>query len=366
MILDEKIIDELKKHDIIRIHELIEKAKRQDYKVCVWGCGVIGRNWIQQLLSHMSVRIDFYCDSDISLYGREIFDGIFVKSFEYLKADTDNTICFLALGSAALPEVYVRLREQCIKNIVTYDDLLLLDCAKELNFDFWNRKSIAIYTCITGEYDDFRLPELIDKDCDYYLISDKQPENNLIYKWINVDQCVPQDICDNRLKNRYCKINVHKIFPQYKYSIYLDGYLKIKQDLTVFIDRLAQTGLGVLAYREWESIYTEAVRCIQGKLEYEEPIKKQVERYWKEGMPDDFPTIICGVLIRQHHNPRCVKLMEDWWKEIITGSRRDQISLPYVLWKNGYTISDITAILDNPYSLGRYFDYTGKHNKKRM
>lgn len=182
-----------------------------------------------------------------------------------------------------------------------------------------------------------------------------------------MDQCVPRDISDNRLKNRYCKINAHKVFPQYKYSIYLDGNHKIKQDLTVFIDRLSKTGLGVLAYREWESIYTEAIRCIQGKLEYEEPIRKQVEKYWKEGMPDYFPTIICGVLIRQHHNPRCVKLMEDWWQEILsTGSRRDQISLPYVLWKNGYTISDLTTILENPYSQGECFDYAGKHNQNRI
>ena len=177
-----KIIDELMEHDLVRIHESIEKAKQQDYKVCVWGCGVIGRNWFKQLLAHLGVCIDFYCDSDTSLCGTEVCDGIYVKSFEYLKANTNNTICFLALGSVALPEVYVRLREQCIKNIVTYDDVLLLDCAKELNFDFWNKNSIAIYTCITGDYDDFKMPEFINEECDYYIISDKEPENNKIYK----------------------------------------------------------------------------------------------------------------------------------------------------------------------------------------
>ena len=141
----------------------------------------------------------------------------------------------------------------------------------------------------------------------------------------------------------------------------------MKHDLTIFIKKLKKTGLGVLAYREWESIYTEAVRCIRGELEREESVQKQVKKYWLQGMPEDFPTILCGVLIRRHNDPRCIKIMEDWWQEIIsTGSRRDQISLPYVLWKNNYLISDIVPVLDNPYSLEEHFDYTGKHNKKRF
>ena len=92
--LNEKIIDELKRHDIVRIHELIGKARLEEYKVCVWGCGVIGRNWFRHLLTHMGVSIDFYCDSDTSLYETEICSGIYAKSFEYLKANTSIQFAF--------------------------------------------------------------------------------------------------------------------------------------------------------------------------------------------------------------------------------------------------------------------------------
>jgi hypothetical protein len=36
--------------------------------------------------------------------------------------------------------------------------------------------------------------------------------------------------------------------------------------------------------------------------------------------------------------------MEEWWKEFIEYSKRDQISLPYVLWKNGIKINDVNEL----------------------
>lgn len=362
----DRLLDELIRHDIDQICELNRKARSDEYEVCVWGCGTLGKGWVRQILTHLGISVNYYCDNDSSLYGSVICDEIRVKPFEYLRKNTKRTVCFLALGSVALPEVYVQLREQGIENIVTYDDLLLLNCGKELNFKFWNKRSIAIYTCITGGYDNLREPELLIDGCDYFFISEHPPESDSVYRWIDVNNFVPSDIKDDRLKNRYCKINAHKIFPEYKYSIYMDGYLTMKEDLTLIIDKLGKSGLAVLSYREWESVYTEAIRCIQGHLEHADPILEQIEKYWLEGMPNDFPTILCGVLIRQHNNPHCVKIMEDWWKEIIsTGSRRDQISLPYVLWRNDYSISDIIPVVDNPYDLWDHFNYTGKHNKSR-
>lgn len=39
--------------------------------------------------------------------------------------------------------------------------------------------------------------------------------------------------------------------------------------------------------------------------------------------------------------------MEQWWNEYIKGVKRDQLSLCYVLWKNGYTANDVSIIGKN-------------------
>lgn len=50
-----------------------------------------------------------------------------------------------------------------------------------------------------------------------------------------------------------------------------------------------------------------------------------------------------NVIYRKHKDPRCIKVMEDWWYMVENYSRRDQLSLFYVLWKNG---EQMTYLLD--------------------
>jgi len=45
----------------------------------------------------------------------------------------------------------------------------------------------------------------------------------------------------------------------------------------------------------------------------------------------------------------CKKLMEEWWKEFLTYSKRDQISMPYVLYKNRISISEVGTLGNNVY-----------------
>lgn len=41
-----------------------------------------------------------------------------------------------------------------------------------------------------------------------------------------------------------------------------------------------------------------------------------------------------GIMFRRHHAPLVKSLMEQWLVEFGQGSKRDQLSLPYVFWKN--------------------------------
>ena len=45
-----------------------------------------------------------------------------------------------------------------------------------------------------------------------------------------------------------------------------------------------------------------------------------------------------SVIVREHNDPRVIEAMNLWWKEIDNGSRRDQLSLPYVLWNRELSV----------------------------
>lgn len=72
-----------------------------------------------------------------------------------------------------------------------------------------------------------------------------------------------------------------------------------------------------------------------------ETILKQMNRYIQEGFPRDFGSAANGAIVREHADPVCIRIMETWWQEVRNGSRRDQLSFWYSVWKNGYIPQDV-------------------------
>ena len=66
------------------------------------------------------------------------------------------------------------------------------------------------------------------------------------------------------------------------------------------------------------------------------------KRYKKEKYPDNKGLIESCILIRNHNDKRCIKIMEKWFKEIKKNSHRDQLSFNYINWKNDIKIKYIS------------------------
>ncbi|MBL4693043.1 MAG: hypothetical protein JKY92_06910, partial [Magnetovibrio sp.] len=58
--------------------------------------------------------------------------------------------------------------------------------------------------------------------------------------------------------------------------------------------------------------------------------------YLADNIPLDLKLFENNFLLRRHNAPDVVKLMEAWWEQMNTHSHRDQLSLPYVAWKQGF------------------------------
>ncbi len=95
--------------------------------------------------------------------------------------------------------------------------------------------------------------------------------------------------------------------------------------------------------------------CITFGLDDPDVIDSQINRYNLEGYLPHRGLFEATVILRRHTN-EIRAFNETWWDEIKWGSRRDQISLPYVLHK---TATDITTMEGFVHDEGgnKYFDY---------
>lgn len=343
----------------------IRLAQSEEYEVCIWGAGYVGKEYGLPLLKKRNIIIDYYCDNNALLWGTEVVDGIKCISPEELASKKDKVICFLMVGLWHCYEVATQIENLGIKRVVKFNNLY--EEETENIFPFMKRKKIAVYTCIVGNYDDLLEPLSISQECDYFIISDVKPKQKTFFQYIDIADIIPSNITDNTRKNRYCKINAHKIFPQYRYSIYFDGSVQLKSSMVEFIGRLPKTRLITLCPNAWKSIYREVMSMLQNKRDNAELLMRQAEKYWLEGMPENFGSVICCVLIREHNNPVCKKIMEEWWEQLEQFSRRDQVSFSYVLWKNGYSISDVGVVEDRHgvYD-GDYVRWTEGHKQNNI
>lgn len=347
--------------------QIIEKAKSGKYINCIFGAGYVGRGIGYQLLSEYGIEIVIYSDNNDDLWGKEIKDNVICMPPQYLEKNSSKIICFVMMRCDYIRTICDQLRKLGIEHIVTYDDILEDERIIYNYFDFMKKKQIVVYTCVVGDYDNVREPLYISDKCDYCVISEEKKGNDSTYKWKSVYDVVPQKWWnDNTRMNRYCKINAHEIFPEYKYSIYVDGNIIITEEMAHFFERLPKTYLAVSGESYWDSVYIEAFRCIESKRDKKEVIMKQVQDYWNQGMPDHYGAFLCNVLLREHNNPICKKLMQDWWEQLTKYSRRDQISLPYVLWKNGFTASDIMTLAPKPGFISDYWIFEHEHNCHRI
>lgn len=199
----------------------------------------------------------------------------------------------------------------------------------------------VIYTVITGNYDELCTPQYIDDEYDYICFTDNRKLTSDIWSVRYVENM--ENLDRARLSRKY-KILCHEFLKEYDYSIYVDGKIQIIGDLRKYIETYCR-GSSMLCFPHFvrSCAYEEAKACIAIGKDTPEIIKKQMEGYEKEGYPVNNGLIDGACLVRQHHSSILQKVMECWWNEVKSKSRRDQLSIGYACWKNNfhYDLSDL-------------------------
>lgn len=209
---------------------------------------------------------------------------------------------------------------------------------------------VAIYTCIVGGYDQLCEPIFANDGYDFFVFSDKKLKSN-VWKSKEIPEKI-QKLNDKTLINRYLKMHPSEFFPEYDYAVYIDGNVCIVSDISSLISVADDGKVGFAMHRHVtrECIYEEAEACILYGKGNPQNLKKQIARYKKDGFPIKFGMLEATVIIFNLKSKECQVIMSEWWNEFLKShSKRDQIALPYVLWKNGYKILDVGNLGNNVY-----------------
>jgi len=174
-----------------------------------------------------------------------------------------------------------------------------------------------------------------------------------------------------RNAKRY-KLKPHIYLSEYEISVWVDIEVKITKDIDDLVESaLKDNNLAILNHELCgrtvsgdlnvrTCVYEEA-KFIQWlgdnnpKKQYKDNmdvIHAQVDRYRKDGYPENNGLARTTVVFRRHNESDVIKNSDAWWEEMKYGSRRDQISFNYVSWKHNLKFNYIQEdIDDNPYFL---------------
>ncbi len=226
----------------------------------------------------------------------------------------------------------------------------------------------VIYTAIFGDYEGL-LPQTEMAGWDFVCFTDNAELKGSPWQIKKVDPPVPGD---GTRSNRYIKINPHLFLHDYDISIFVDGNVLVIGNM----DRLIDTVLGDHAMACFDHAQTklDPRRCIYGEYAFLQQIARQqgiykddpavmerhIEFLRSAGYPEDNGLIVGTVLVRRHHDPILVRVMDDWWYMVKHYSKRDQLSFNYAAWKHGFTYQVIPGDVRRG---NGYFYMLGKHRK---
>ncbi len=201
-----------------------------------------------------------------------------------------------------------------------------------------------IYTCLLNNKDNLILPFFINEDWEYICFTD-YPQHKVPSPWKYINITTPQNIDPIRY-GKYYKILPHRVLPKHDINVWMDANFEQQRDLNSY-PLIGDVNL--FKHFERKCLYDEAAVCKSMQIDDTSIIDTQTTRYLDEGFPilynnGVFPE--CGRMFRKN-NEATKQLMEFWYNEIVKGSRRDQLSFMYSVWKTKTNIHIYPESRDN-------------------
>ncbi|KAL7607343.1 probable hexosyltransferase MUCI70 [Lactuca sativa] len=146
---------------------------------------------------------------------------------------------------------------------------------------------------------------------------------------------------DQRLNGKIPKMLAHRLFPNARYSIWVDSKSQFRRDPLGVFESLLWRSKSVFAISEHgarSSVYDEAKAVVKKNKATPEEVEIQITQYTLDGLPQDKrfngkkALNEASVIVREHTSVTNL-FMCLWFNEVVRFTSRDQLSFPYVLWR---------------------------------
>ncbi|KAL6527414.1 hypothetical protein OROGR_016504 [Orobanche gracilis] len=146
---------------------------------------------------------------------------------------------------------------------------------------------------------------------------------------------------DQRLNGKIPKMLPHRLFPNARYSIWVDSKSQFRRDPLGVLEALLWRSNFELAISEHgarSSVYDEAKAVVKKNKATPNEVEVQLTQYRQDGLPEDKrfngkKALAEASIIVRKHTPMMNLFMCLWFNEVVRFTSRDQLSFPYVLWR---------------------------------
>lgn len=212
----------------------------------------------------------------------------------------------------------------------------------------------VVYTAIFGDINDIlREPANQESEASFVAFIENNKatinEKTAFPKW-KISAPVYQNT-HSRRQARAHKVLSHQLFKNAQYTLWLDGCFQLVHTniFHALEEYLKDSDICVFRHRSRKCVYDELTACIQQRKDDETTMIRQVARYAKEKYPANNGLAETTAVLRRNSHA-VSEFNEMWWREIETGSLRDQLSFDYVAWKLGIKYNVFEGSIDsNPY-----------------
>lgn len=183
--------------------------------------------------------------------------------------------------------------------------------------------NICVYTILTNDYDTVK--PVVLSGIPHYLFTDNP---NIVAKgWI----VIPIEKTEDCRLQRKIKILGHPELDKYDVTIYIDASMTLRSTITQLL-RTYKGGFVIGNHNTRNCVYAEGLAVKQLKKAPEEIVNKHIAEYYENNFPINFGMWSSGFMIRDKSTKAMCEL---WYSKLDEHSHRDQLSLPWALWKTG-------------------------------
>lgn len=188
------------------------------------------------------------------------------------------------------------------------------------------KKKIAVVTAIFGEFDRL-LPAdpSWTKNADFFVFTDQLFETHGVWQHVHSNYYNE----DPRRRARFVKLHLPTYFSAYDWVFWIDGNILICEDPASVLDHLSPDDFEFATFRhpERKSVISEAAACISFNKEDPKVAAdhlREVADHPAFRSPNLFETM---VLVLRPTSSAVRSLCARWWRTMMRGSKRDQLSL---------------------------------------